>query len=320
MRRILAALLLALLALPLAGAHIAHERASLQRFQVERLVEARVEGRIVIVDEVLANDPLRQLVRHTADGTRGAFTVEHRKEASSTADRVVVGWTLTRMVEYRDANSNLLFDPADAVVRSWRLESYRWNVSEIRDVTLAGEKAKSIVWTGNQTGGPGLTLELAAVGKEVTDEGARIRPQDVALYIDVHGIPPRQVGNLHAIEGELRYGVAGAVTRDEATNTTVALRVDEAGRRAFLVWGGEALLDGKEQRLRATLGDPATKGENVTQPFRLHFPAFEHDARLVVVSGIEYALPTQRPTPTWAGLVVVALVLAAFARRVSPSR
>lgn len=319
-------LLVLLLATPLAAAHIDHDRESIQRFQYPRSVNMTTDGLTARADLVLVVEPLRHLVRHTVDPRVLVITSEHRADASVPDSGGIVRWELTRLVEYADTNLDGIFQPAqENVARSWRFVGQSWNASGVRDVAVSNAIAKDHLWEGATRAGPNITVEVTAAGRAFTDEGARVRNQDVIIYLDIHAIPERGVGRLHALEGRVVLPRGGDIATESAQNATVAMHADVAGDRAFLVWGGEALLDGREQPLRFSLDPPTTEEDgNVTRAFRIHFPATEHDARLVLVAGMEFVEPdTRRSFLPWDTMPMLAAALAAAAvagRRLRPSR
>lgn len=315
------ALLLVLVALVgEAAAHIDHTRPSIQGFEAPRTVEMRVSGLDAKADLVLTNEPLRQLITHTA-APRGLFLgVAHRPDLSSSQDEAAFRWELTRLVEYRDANGDARFDEGtEPVARQWRFASYGWSVSGIRNVTVGGAAAKDVLWTGSIRGGPNASVEVAAAGAAFSDEGARVRSQDIIVYLSFTGFPERGVGNLYALEGRLVAPRGAAVETINAQNATVGVYGHHADRRGFFVWGGEALLRGAEKPVEFSMEAPSDDGANLTRVFRLHMPIFDGDARFVLVSGIEYDVPTGRQPlipalPLWA-LLAGALLSVWMARR-----
>lgn len=303
------AVLFALLLLaPLAAAHVDDARPILQRSERERTVDARMEGLVAVVDLHQSVDPLRETVRHVIDPARGRLTVEHRPDASDRESAFNATWELTRILEYRDLNADGRFQPnQDTAVRVWRLQNYRWNATPIRDVSVGGVAAKSVIWEGALGGAPTLRLEMAVAGKEFTDEGALARAQDVMLYLDVRGLPPRGVGSLYAIDGSFTFtpGATPSAALAQGNVTTGAL-VDAPARRALLIWGGEALLDGREQRIFATVGEPGTSPDGLpSSALRLHMPLMDSTMHFVLVSGIEYEVPAERAPGPWLALAVL---------------
>lgn len=310
-------LILALLA-PLAGAHVEGARPVLQRAERERTVDVRMEGVTAIVDLSQKADPLRETVRHVLDPARGRFSVEHRPDASAREKAFNVTWEVARLLEYRDLNHDGRFQPdVDTPVKSWRLQNYRWTVSGPADVSVGGVPAKSIIWDGNLSGSPRLRIEVAIAGMDFVDEGARARPQDVMIYFDVRNIPQRSVGSLYAIEGSVTLPPDATLSPALApTNVTTGALVDLGPRRALLIHGGEALLDGSEQRIPLTLDAPRTPdGGNTAAAMRLHLPITDRAMHFVLVSGVEYELPVERAPGVPFPLVALLLVGVATALR-----
>lgn len=311
-------LLLALLLAPGALAHIQGARPILQRGQTERIVDLDPDGLDLNVDLSLVDDPLRQTVVHEVSPQAGRFRVEHREDGSREEGRFYAEWQVERILEYHDANLNGRWDPtADTPIRAWRPVHYQWTLAAIQEVQVADVRAQSVVWEANLTSAPDLRLEVVAAGKDFTDEGAIVRPQDLALYLDVKGLPPRATGDLYAIEIRARVQASTALSLHVAEETPTALLADAPLRRALFVWGGEAALDGREQRLDATLSEERDEGNgNRSALLTLHVPPAEQEMRFVLLSGVEYAIEQKRGAPA-AGLPLLfaALGLAALRAR-----
>lgn len=313
MRR--AALLALVLLAPLAQAHLDHERPYLQPSEPARDVDVTLSGLAADIDLLQKGDPLRHLVRHRVD-PRGTLAVEHREDASVAATAAGARWEIARLVEFKDENQNTQMDRGETVVRAWRLASYAWTATGPRGVQVGTTPATDVFWQGNLSGGPTMSIQVATAGTPFLDEGARVRPQDVLVYWDVQGLPPRGVGSLHAIEGAIVTREDAVVREDRLGNVTIGAYVDVGGRRAFLDWGGQAVVDRVEHTLRFSMDEPVVANGNATRAFRLTFPPMESSARLVIVSAVEYPVPTGRPTPgppAWA--VLVALGGLALGRR-----
>ena len=314
-----AVLLLLVLLAPLAAAHIEDARPVSQLTQIRRTIDIDVDGLDVRVTLLQNGDPLRQWVRHTLEPARGRFGVEHRIDESAEEGRFAVRWDITRIVEYRDTNRNGFFEPEiDTVAKSWPLSSYSWRLlAADQRVSVGGVFARSTIWDANLTGAPALRLEAVTAGDDFTDEGAYTRPQDVLLYLDVLDLPPRGVGSLFAIEGAVR-SPAGATARlarvEAAPDVDTGALIDHDRRRALLVWGGEALLDGREQRVSAKLGEPVAAGENETRSLVLSLPILDESMRFVVIDGLEYQSENKRAPLPWAA-ALGAVALAAWVGR-----
>lgn len=311
--RALVLLLLALLVVPSALAHIQGARPILQRGQTERIVDLDPDGLQLNVGLNLADDPLRQTVVHEVTPQAGRFRVEHREDGSRTSDRFYAEWQIERILEYRDTNLNGRWDATmDAPIRAWRLTHYQWGVAAIQEVQVADVRANSVVWEANLTSAPDLRLEVVAAGKDFTDEGAIVRPQDLAIYFDILDLPPRDTGDLYAVEIRTRVQGETALSLHLAEETPTALLADAPLRRALFVWGGEAALDGREQRLDATLSEERVENDgNRSALLTLHVPPAEGEMRFVLLSGIEYAVASKRGAPALGvGLSLAALVLA----------
>lgn len=321
-RRIVALLVVALLSLPTVVAHIDHERPAIQTVMGRRTANVTIEGDVARFELMQAGEPLRQHVRHVVDPNGLSLVAEHRPDMSSRDESARFEWQLTRVVEYRDQNQDGKYQPAtERSSRSWRFAQQAWNVSDVRSVTVGGQRGLDVFWQGVSTaaGGPNVTLEVAAAERPFTDEGARVLPQDLIVYLDVRDLPARQVGHLFAIEGRVVTSPAASVALDRATNATVGFYADDAGRRAFFTWGGEALLDGRERAFEASLDPPTEANGNLSHEFRWHLPLIDQSARFVLVSGLEYETPEERraflPAPGIALAVVALAVVASVARR-----
>jgi len=312
---IAAALLLLLLVPAQVEAHIGGARPILQRAQGERIVDVQPGPMDVEVDLQLVRDTLRHLVTHRIDPPLSGFYVEYRKDASVADDRYWARWDFERLVEFRDLNVNGLLEPSDTVVRSWRFDHYDWRRSPVQPVQVADVRGFSAVWEGNLTGAPSMRVEVAFTGKDFTDEGAVVRPQDVILYLDVTNLPPRGIGSLYAMELRVHVPRHAALSLHQAENTSTALLADAPMRRALLVWGGEAFLDGSEQRVDATIEDEQVGAQgNRTARLVIHMPTVDRSMNFVMVSGVEYEIEIKR-TPSPAALALLAAALALGARR-----
>lgn len=317
--RLAPALLLALLLAPMASAHISGARPIYQRAELDRNVLLEPDGLAMGYTLTTATDPLRQGVRHRLEPHTGRVFVEHRADASVADDAFQAQWELERLLEYRDLNLDGRWQPeSDTAVRVWRFSHYPWRIGGIQRVQVADVQTESAVWTANLSGAPGLRLEAVAAGKSFSDEGAIMRPQDVALYFDVRDLPPRETGSLYALEVRARVDADTALSLHVAEETPTALLAERDRRLAMLVWGGEVLTDGFERRIEATL-QPARVddfGDNKTALLLLHLPPAEREMRFVIVSALEYLIEVRRGTPGLPLVLVLgALVVATLSRR-----
>lgn len=327
-RRVAVAMLLALLLVPLADAHLAGSRPIVQRFQFQRLPDIQpIDGTELVVDLVLSSDqqgqvrdPLRHLVSHRMDPATGLLRVEYREDASLRDEAFYAQWRLERLVEYKDMNFNGKFERAsDVVVRAWRFEHFDWKRFDIQNVMLEDVQGSSTIWQGNLTGAPSMRLQVAFAGKDFADEGAVVRAQDVILYFDITNIPPRGVGSLYALEFEVTVQPGTVLGFHTVNETHTALIADAELRRALLVWGGEAYLDGREQRVAATIEDERIDDlGNKTARLVLHLPTVDRSMRFVMVSGLEYGFETLRspiPLAPWVAAAAIAMALLCARRR-----
>lgn len=314
--RVLLALLLAILLAPAAGAHITGARPVLQRGQFPRIVDIQPAALDLDVGLDLEGDPLRHLVGHHIEPARGLLRVEYREDAS-VAEPFFGEWRFDRLVEFRDLNINGKYEPAlDTAVKAWRFEHYAWRRAAIQQVQVEDVSARSIVWEGNLTGAPQIRLEAVFAGKDFTDEGIIVRPQDAAIYLDFLALPPRGVGSLYALEVRVRAHESADLTLHSAEGTNAALLSDMPLRRGLLVWGGEALIDGVEQRVNGTLEDERTESGERMARLVLHIPTADREMRFVMVSGVEYASEDQRaPFPGAIATGLALLVVAMLVRR-----
>ena len=317
--RALALALLALLVLPSALAHIQGARPVLQRIERDRIVDLQPDGLRLHADLLLSTEPLRNLVEHDIDPARGRFRVAHREDAALASGNFESTWEVQRLVEFRDANANGRFESEiDTAVKAWRLTHYQWRLSAVQRVEVGGVTATSSVWEANLTSAPDIRLEVVLAGLAFQDEGATVRPQDIAIYLDFLNMPPRSVGSLYALDVHASAPAASAFRMHAADNTSTAHLSEADDRLAFFVWGGEALVDGTEVRLDTLLADEdVDEAGNRTARLTLHMPTTDESIRYVLVSGIEYVQEAERtPALWWAPLVAaVAISLAARARR-----
>lgn len=309
----------------LAQAHLAHDRPFLQPSESQREVSVEVNRTAARFDLTQEADPLRHLVRHVVDPARGLVRVEHRDPPSDAAGASFAEWRLTRIVEYRDDNDDQRLDAGDDVVRSWRLAAYAWNVTGPRSVRVGEQAGHDVAWSGALEGGPSVALDVVATGRPIQDEGASARSQDVVVYLDLLNFSRRGVGHLYAIEGSVVSRAGAALRADADAQGTYGAYVDALGDRAYLVWGAQAQLDGVEQPVAFSAGDAVEEGGNVTWPVSWSFPVFDRSARMVLVSAVEYPLPTGRPDAipgAGSATVAAAIALAAAAggRRLTPAR
>lgn len=308
-----------LLALPTAMAHIPHNRDSVQSIENARAVIAKLNGTVANVDMLDTLDRTRNLVTYDIAPGRMAIDAEVRQDAPI-ADRNVLHarFELARIVLFHDINQDGAFEPAtDGVLKSWRFSNYQWRATDVRLVglgTLTG--VNDVLWNGTLGGAPNVTLEMAAPGRDVTDEGARARPQDLILYLTVPNLPARPAGSLYAIEGALVTAPGAAVAEERLDNTTLAVHADVEGRRAYLDWGGSVQNERGEGNLTFAMDPPDTVGGQTTRPMRWTLPLTDKGFRIVLVAAVEYTLPNARGTPDAAlPLAAGAIALVALARR-----
>lgn len=307
-------LLFLLIGAPFVDAHIQGSRPVLQRGQRERIVGLDPGPLDIRVDLSLDGDPLRQSIAHVLDPPRGTFTLEHREDASVAGGRFTAEWRFERLVEYRDANVNGRFEPnTDTAIKAWRFQHYQWTRGEPQTVQVADVRGNSIVWEANLTSAPHIRLEVVIAGQDFTDEGAIVRPQDIAMYLDLTDMPPRGLGSLYALEATVKVQSSTRLSLYQSDNTSTALLADQPDRRALLLWGGEALLDGAEQRTDATLEDERVGDDGMrTAKLVLHLQTVDRSMSFVMVSGIEYLTENRRasaPAPLFIACAVAALAL-----------
>lgn len=311
-RAIVAALLALLMIAPTAVAHLPGARPILQRAQFDRIVDLRPGDVALELHLEVETDPLRHLVIHEMDPSQGRFYVEYRKDASVAEGRYYALWDFRRLLEFRDVNANGKFEDAtDTVVRSWRFEYFDWRRDDLQNALLEDVRGFTTIWTGNLTGAPTMRIQAAFAGKDFADEGAIVRPQDVILYYDVTNIPERGIGSLYAFEIDVSVRDDAVLALHRVNETPTAILADAYLRRAFLVWGGEGLLDGREQRLDAEILDETVAEGNKTARLVVTLPTVDRSMRFVMVAGIEYGTEQERsPTPMPPILAAVALAIA----------
>lgn len=323
MSRLVALALLALALAPsLAEAHLAGARPRIQPGELDRTVTlAEPEALALEATYTLAGDPLRHVVTHTIAPAKGVYGVEYREDGSRADGRFWAQWRFERLVEYRDLNVNGFYEPAtDTAVRAWRYTHYQWTQGPVQNAQVSDITGVDVVWEGNLTGGPRLRTEVVMAGKDFTDEGAIVRPQDIVMYVDHTQMPERGLGSLYAIEVTVTTQPDVALSLFRVENTSTMLAADRDLARALLLWGGEAVIDGREQVIDATLGDERIGDDgNKTASFVLHLPPVDTSMRFVLVSGAEYLTEDKRaPMPAsiaLAGAVLAFLVMRSPARR-----
>jgi hypothetical protein len=320
MRRALGVVVVLGLALApaLVEAHIDHERPHIQSFQSGRSPLMTVTGKAAHVEMVSRLDPMTNAVTYDLDPSRARLASDYRAQPSDNSTSFVTVWELTRFVEYHDGNADGRYQPAsDTVVRAWRLSAYEWNVTGPRSVLIGAQEARDVVWTGRLLGAPNLTLELDAAGAPFTDEGARVLPQDVILYLDAAGFPPRGSGDLYALEGTLRAPAGATVVHDVATNAsqpnvTAGMLIQGSDRQSGLDWGAQATVDKAEQFVTLAVDEPQQDG---TRAFRIDYPRFDKSLRQIFVASVEYVVPAVRGSPGVEMVVILAAIAgSAFAR------
>ena len=285
---------LLILALPLGAAHLAHERPHIQSVnEPARTVQPTIDGPRGGYDLELTRDPFQDLVRHTFDARTGTLHAEYRPQPSAVAEAFWTNWSMGRILEYRDINSNGLFEPkVDTVIHAWPFSGYTWNATGPRAVTIAGVAAQDLAWNGTAANGPAVQVEIDAAGATFTD----------------------------AIEGSVSSVAGASIDPDRVDeNTTAGLVARVPQRLAGFDWGAQATLDRVEQNITVTFEAPA--GTDAARALRFHFPLFDHTLHMVFVSAIEYTQPAKRGADGVAPVVLVgAAIIIAFARRRSSGR
>lgn len=308
---------LALILLPLAAAHLQGARPVFQGIERNRIVDLRPDGVRLQADLSLTGDPLRHFVSHEVDPPAGDFRLEYRPDGSDAETAFATLWHVARLIEYRDANTNGRFDTGiDTPAKLWRFSAYEWSEGFVQRVQVGGVDGSSILWQGNITGGPQIRLEVAVAGREFDDEGVRVRPQDVAIYLDFLELPTRGIGHLYAFEWEVTVPATARLAFHTVEETPTALLALADLQTAIFLWGGEALVDGIETRYNATLEGEATTDGRTTARLVLHLPTADESLRFAFVSAIEYGSETRRqPLPWGLALVATAAVALAWRRR-----
>lgn len=306
------------LAPALSSAHVDRTWPSIQSNQPLREVDLQLSGTRATMVMSLAQDPARHGIVLEIDPA-ALWRAEYRVDPPdpATAFGVAFGWT--RLVEYKDLNDDGKLSPgSDTIVRGWRLDAYRWNVSPITTAFVDQLEVQTMTWTGTIATGPTLKLQIAVAGRDFSDEGARARPQDVLLYLDVQGLPKRGTGNLHAFEGTMVFpaGANFGVYRTQGVDS--AFMVELPRRQAHFVWGGSAVLDGREQAVNGTIDDPERGDDRWTSAWRLDMPITERAMRFVITFGVEYNLENKRaPDAGVLGVVASLVAVGLVARRAS---
>lgn len=316
--RVALVLLAAALLAPLVAAHVPHTRPPLQASEAPRQVETSLNGTVATFDLYDQSDRLRHYVRHVVAPGRMSFEVQMRDDASVAEGAIQARWELARLLLFRDANADGAYQPGtDSVLKSWRFQSYVWKTTGVKPVRVGtASNADDVLWNGSLAGAPNVTLEVVASGRDVTDEGARARPQDALAYLTFPDLPPRPTGTLYAIEGTLVAAEGASVTVDTAQNLTMGIHVDDVAKRAYLDWGGEATVDGHEGAMTLGLDDPTVANGQQSRPFRWSFPVLDKSIRVVFVSAVEFTPTTSRGVPGFElPLAAAALVALALARR-----
>lgn len=318
--RLRALLLLALLLVPVAAAHLDHTPPRIQDFQTRRQSLLDLEGKRAHLDMLLVGDPLQHFIRYSVYPTQGRFDATYRVSASDTDGGFATSFRFDRLVEYRDVNEDLEFDPQiDTLVRQWSFEEASWSDPRPALATIQRVSAQTAHWQGRFAGGdaPNMTLMIAGGGSAAfTDEGAYILPQDMVVYLELMNFPARATGHLFALDGEMMASKEARVVKDGVDNTTTGIVMTEPRRFAVFQWGGTALVDGRERIISATLGEPRTEEDRQVRTFRLNLPISDERARFVIVYGVEY-LPPEKGIPAAGAPTLVACAVAAavgFAR------
>ena len=324
MRTLVLAAVFALALTPaLVQGHLPHDRPHIELQEFQRNARVNLDGLQARYDLQLAADPFQDLVRYDIDPhAAGAIRSEFRRQPSEAPTAFVTTWSLGRFIEFRDLNANGIYEPTvDTVIHAWPFASYAWAVEGPTAVNYtspsssgAAVPSQDIIWQGTITGGPTLHLETDSAGDLFTDEGARVLPQDMILYLDVGNIPPRGLGDLFAFDGTVNVSNQGSVAFDRIdANTTAGLVARIPDRLAAFDWGAQASLDRVEQTIKVTIGDPAPDG---SRAMRLHFPLFDHSLHMVIVVAVEYVNPAKRGTDAVGpGLLLATVALLALSRR-----
>ena len=314
--RVVALVLVALSLVPTAAAHVQGARPVFQPAELDRDVALEPNALEMQFALHVPADPLRQAIRHRVYPPAGEIYMQHREDGSRAGEAFEAQFEIERILEYRDNNLDGRWEPAtDTPLKVWRPANYQWRIGGIQRVQVADVQAESALWTANATASPDIRLEIVAAGKAFTDEGAFVRPQDLAIYLDVTELPARDVGSLYAMEVRARVDTGTQLALYESEEVPTALLATGERRRALFVWGGEAVFDGVEQRVDATLVDETVDDlGNRTALVVLHFPAAQREMRFVLVSALEYRIDVERGTPLGGLLALLALAAVAHTR------
>lgn len=301
----LALALTLVLAFPSAVAHVARPWPSIQGSEPFRTADVSLSGTAATIALTTNADPTRHYVELAVD-PKGDWRTEYRLDPPDADNAFRAVWNWTRLVEYKDLNADGRFEQnADTVVRSWRFGAYLWNVTPVTTAFIDNLKVQTVTWNGQAPGAPTIRIQIAVAGRDFTDEGQKARPQDTLVYMDVFGLPPRGIGNLHSFEGSLTFpeDASTAIWRTEDLES--AFLVSRPARQAHLAWGGTAVLDGNETGVRGAIDEAHDTPDGRVAGWTLDLPRTERTMRFVMALGVEFVPTNVRGTP---GLGVAGLL------------
>lgn len=319
-------LVVALVALPpLVGAHVGDNRPHVQ-FQENRLVTASVDGDRVTYHFELVPDRTADPIWVRFDGRTGVLEYEHRREEARVDSSYKFRLVLDEVVEYRDRNDNLEYDPGvDDSVRAYPVRSMRWNVSEpeikmLRGVELTYVEARGYFGPAGPREGE-LLIQFLAHGLVFDVALGRMHPQDVKMNWNFARFPFVAEDSRIAFvtRFETPSGLAFTRETDPETNVTKAVLLSSPQRFMFFDWAtqtrgnstGEPPIDRVLGARAASDATPTADGFD-SRRIVFSYPRADYLLSHDPTMGFEYAPPESPPVLPWrvvGGLALVGAVI-----------
>lgn len=241
---------------------------------------------------------------------------------------------LMRLVEYDDADGDLVLSDGDDVASEVDFDDVDWSVGDVEDVSADGVDGKKVTVTADLGGNGTFEMVFYAFGDFARVNATSLRPTDVKIDFVVDAYPWQDDGTRLALDLKVEVKSEHEVESEDGGTSVNATAEDVSG---YFAWAPTADVDGvstnvtsdvyedtiKEETESETDDDGAESEAEVEREQKLTLN-YDRGDRIVhdPVLGVQYAsattqnaLPFVGPLAVVAGVVLAALVVARMRRR-----